>query len=86
MGIVSGLNSEDSKDLQRHEKIESLARGLQEIFGPRAEDIARKQYAAAIAGSETAEAWRLILGELTTPARSFPDAPDSPAAAEPHQP
>lgn len=86
MGIVSELHTEAAEDLQRHQKIESLVNGLQEIFGPRALDIARKQYGAATAGSETAEAWRLILGELTAPGRSFPHTPDGPAVAEPHQP
>ena len=83
---MSGLNRESSKDLQRDEKIESLARGLEETFGPRAEDIARKQCTAATAGSETAEVWRRILAELTSPARSFPHPGDGTAAAEPLQP
>ncbi len=86
MGIVSKFHTGGEDDLQRHQKIESLVKGLQEIFGPRAQDIARKQYAAATVGSETAEAWRLILDELTLPTRSFPRAPDGPTASEPHQP
>lgn len=82
---MSGPNREGSKDLQRHEKIETLARGLQEIFGPRAEDIARKQYAAATIDSETAEVWRLILDALTAPARPSSPSADGPTAADPQQ-
>ena len=86
MGIVSGLNDEGAEDPQRHQRIKSLVKGLQEIFGPRAEDIARNQHAAATAGSEAAEAWRRILEEiLRTPSPHPPSADDVPSA-EPLQP
>ncbi|HLY89771.1 MAG TPA: hypothetical protein VKQ27_12380 [Acetobacteraceae bacterium] len=78
---MSGLNWDGSKDLQRHKKIESLVRGLQETFGSRAEEIAREQFGAATAGSEAAKAWHLILDELAALPR-----PGQPPAAEPQQP
>ncbi len=83
---MSGLDREGLKDPHQHEKIESLVRGLQEIFGPRAEDIARRQHATATVGSETAEVWRLILDELKASTNSFPRGPGAPAAIKPQEP
>ncbi len=62
--IVSEMDSADVDVLERRQKIESLAKGLQAIFGPRAPDIARLQQGEAAIGSETAEAWRLILERI----------------------
>lgn len=86
MGIVSGLNGNGSENLQRHEKIENLVRGLVEVFGSRAEDIARNQFSAATAGSETAEAWRLILDELTALPPSCPPPGHDARPTEPPHP
>lgn len=62
--IVSGMEMGDIAGLRRRQKIESLADSLRAVFGERACDVARHQYDAAAAGSETAEAWRLILERL----------------------
>ena len=79
------MGGEDGQVLRQRQKIESLAKGLQAIFGARAPDIARRQQGKAVDGSDTAEAWRLILEHIL--ASPFTDRicdKERPSSADPH--